>query len=234
VQKGCEIVGMGVRISLNSESWIGRIFVADHYRGIELGKEIVGFLCNRSREKGDNSVWLECLFPLKRFYEKLGFEIMGRTHLIEGKIQLNKRILPLDKFSNAGNPKKILMENNAIDYFNLIKLYSEICKEPIICLCSGERIVGLGTGYQGPIKKKLGPLVAVDFASFQSLVVNWNGQKRTIEIYEPLQEHLEWLKAVGIRNHSETLYRMRLGLVKKSIDPYRRDFFWASCSQISG
>ena len=73
VQKGREILGMGVRISLNSESWIGRIYVAEHYQGIELGKEIVGFLCNRSREKGDKSVWLECLSPLSRFYEKIGF-----------------------------------------------------------------------------------------------------------------------------------------------------------------
>jgi len=234
LQKGSDIVGMGIRVSFNKESWIGRIYVVNHYRNYGLGKEIVEFLCRRSRAEGDNNVWLECLIPLSRFYEKLGFEIMGKTHLLEGKIGLNRRFLPGSKCCNSRNLKRFLKEHNVIDYFDLIKFYGEICKEPIICLCSGENFTGLGTGYQGPTKKKLGPLVAEDFSAFESLLANWEGLQRTIEIYEPLKEHLEWLKAVGIRHHRETLLRMRLCLTGKTIDPYRREIFWASGSQISG
>jgi len=78
-----DIVGTGVGTSNGSVGWIGTIFIAPDRRGRGLGRALTQAIIDRLESAGCRSFVLVATNEGRRLYERMGFELQSRYHVLQ-------------------------------------------------------------------------------------------------------------------------------------------------------
>jgi GNAT superfamily N-acetyltransferase len=78
-----EIVGTGVGTANGPVGWIGTIFIAPDRRGRGLGRAITQEIIDRLESAGCRSLVLVATAEGRRLYERMGFEVHSRYHVLQ-------------------------------------------------------------------------------------------------------------------------------------------------------
>ena len=78
-----EIVGTGVGTANGPVGWIGTIFIAPDRRGRGLGRAITQAIIDRLESAGCRSLVLVATSEGRRLYERMGFELQTRYHILQ-------------------------------------------------------------------------------------------------------------------------------------------------------
>ena len=78
-----EIVGTGVGTGNGTVGWIGTIFIAPDRRGHGIGRAITQAIIDRLESAGCRSLVLVATTEGRRLYEKMGFELQTRYHILQ-------------------------------------------------------------------------------------------------------------------------------------------------------
>ena len=78
-----EIVGTGVGTANGQVGWIGTIFIAPERRGRGLGRAITQAIIDRLESAGCRSLVLVATTEGRRLYERMGFELQSRYHVLQ-------------------------------------------------------------------------------------------------------------------------------------------------------
>jgi len=78
-----EIVGTGVGTANGPVGWIGTIFIAPDRRGRGLGRAITEAIIDRLDSAGCRSLVLVATSEGRRLYERMGFEVQSRYHVLQ-------------------------------------------------------------------------------------------------------------------------------------------------------
>ena len=77
------IVGTGVGTANGPVGWIGTIFIAPDRRGHGLGRAITQAIIDRLESAGCRSLVLVATSEGRRLYERMGFELQSRYHILQ-------------------------------------------------------------------------------------------------------------------------------------------------------
>jgi GNAT superfamily N-acetyltransferase len=77
------IVGTGVGTANGPVGWIGTIFIAPDRRGQGLGRAITQAIIDRLESAGCRSLVLVATSEGRRLYERMGFELQSRYHILQ-------------------------------------------------------------------------------------------------------------------------------------------------------
>jgi GNAT superfamily N-acetyltransferase len=78
-----EIVGTGVGTANGRVGWIGTIFIEPAWRGRGLGRAITQAIIDRLESAGCRSLVLVATSEGRRLYERMGFELQSRYHILQ-------------------------------------------------------------------------------------------------------------------------------------------------------
>jgi GNAT superfamily N-acetyltransferase len=80
---GGDIVATGVGTANGPVGWIGTIFIAPDHRGRGLGRAITQAIIDRLESAGCRSLALVATADGRRLYERMGFEVQSRYHVLQ-------------------------------------------------------------------------------------------------------------------------------------------------------
>ena len=78
-----EVVGTGVGTANGPVGWIGTIFIAPDRRGQGLGRALTQAIIDRLESAGCRSLALVATSEGRRLYERMGFELQSRYHVLQ-------------------------------------------------------------------------------------------------------------------------------------------------------
>jgi GNAT superfamily N-acetyltransferase len=78
-----EVVGTGVGTANGPVGWIGTIFIAPDRRGRGLGRALTQAIIDRLESAGCRSLALVATSEGRRLYERMGFELQSRYHVLQ-------------------------------------------------------------------------------------------------------------------------------------------------------
>ena len=82
-EAGGEIVATGVGTANGPVGWIGTIFIAPDRRGRGLGRALTQAIIDRLESAGCRSLVLVATVDGRRLYERMGFEVHSRYHVLQ-------------------------------------------------------------------------------------------------------------------------------------------------------
>ena len=82
-EAGGEVVGTGIGTANGPVGWIGTIFIAPDRRGQGIGRAITQAIIDRLESAGCRSFVLVATTEGRRLYERMGFELQSRYHILQ-------------------------------------------------------------------------------------------------------------------------------------------------------